>query len=95
MPAYVVLDIAVTDPGRFDEYRRLAPPAIAAFGGRYLARGGKTEVLEGNWTPNRIVVLEFPTPEQAKRWLESSQYREARALRHAAATTNAIVVEGV
>ena len=94
MAAYVVLDIKVTDPERFNRYRELAPPAIAAYGGKYLARGGKTEVLEGDWVPNRIVVLEFPTPEQAKQWLESPESREARALRHLAATTNAIVVQG-
>ena len=95
MAAYVVLDINVTDTETFAKYRQLAPPAIAAYGGKYLARGGTTEVLEGSWTPNRIVILEFPSAEQAKRWLESTEYREARALRHAAAKTNAFVVQGL
>lgn len=95
MAAYVVLDINVSDPETFAKYRELAPSAIATHGGKYLARGGATEVLEGSWTPNRIVILEFPTTEQAKRWLESAEYREARALRHAAAKTNAIVVQGL
>lgn len=95
MAAYVVLDIKVTDPQTFAKYRELAPPAIAAYGGKYLARGGATEVLEGSWTPNRIVILEFPTAEQAKQWLESAEYREARAMRHAAANTNSIVVQGL
>lgn len=95
MAAYVILDINVTDPETFAKYRDLAPTAIAAYGGKYLARGGATEVLEGSWTPNRMVILEFPTAERAKQWLESTEYREARALRHAAAKTNAIVVTGL
>jgi uncharacterized protein (DUF1330 family) len=94
MAAYVLLDIKVTDPEQFDHYRKLAPPAIAAYGGKYLARGGKTEVLEGDWAHNRMVLLEFPTLEKAKQWLESPEYREARILRHMAASTKAIVIEG-
>ena len=95
MAAYVVLDIHVTDPQTYAKYKELAPPAIAAFGGRYLARGGATEVLEGSRTPNRVVIIEFPTADKAKQWLASAEYREARALRHAAATSNAFVVEGL
>ncbi len=95
MPAYAIFDIVVTDPGRYEDYKKLAPPAIAAYGGKYLARGGKLDVLEGAWGLSRIVVLEFPTAEQAKAWIDSPEYREARALRHATATTNAILVEGV
>lgn len=95
MAAYVVLDIRVTDAESFARYRELAPSAIAACGGKYLARGGNAEMLEGSWAPNRIVILEFPTVERAKQWLESPEYREARALRHAAATTSAIVVQGL
>jgi uncharacterized protein (DUF1330 family) len=95
MAAYVVLDINVTDPEIFAKYRQLAPPAIAAYGGKYLARGGATEVLEGSWAPNRIVILEFPSVEHAKHWLDSAEYREARELRHAAAKTNAFVVQGM
>jgi uncharacterized protein (DUF1330 family) len=60
-----------------------------------LTRGGKTEVLEGSWSPSHLVVLEFPTVENAKEWLESPEYREARALRHSTAKTNAVVVQGV
>lgn len=95
MPAYAIFDVCVTDPERYEDYKKLAPPTIAAFGGKYLTRGGKTEVLEGSWAPNRIVVLEFPTVEKAREWIESPEYREARALRHMTATTNAIVVQGV
>ena len=95
MTAYAIFDIDVTDPERYEEYKRLAPPAIAAFGGRHLTRGGSAEVLEGNWLPSRIVVLEFPSTEKANEWIGSPEYAEARALRHATSTTNAIVVQGV
>lgn len=95
MSAYVIFDIEVTDPARYEEYKRLAPPAIAAYGGKYLARGGQADVLEGTWSPQRLVLLEFPTVEQAKAWIESPQYREARALRHATAKTHAVVVQGL
>ena len=95
MPAYAIFDIVVTDPERYEDYKKLAPPAIAACGGKYLARGGQVDVLEGDWNPSRIVVLEFPTAEQAKAWIDSPEYREARALRHATATTNAILVAGL
>jgi uncharacterized protein (DUF1330 family) len=95
MTAYAIFDIDVTDPERYEEYKKLAPPAITAYGGKYLTRGGKTEVLEGSWAPSRIVVLEFPTVEKAKAWIESPEYREARALRHRTAKTNAVVVQGV
>ena len=95
MPAYAIFDIVVTDSERYEDYKKLAPPAIAAYGGKYLVRGGRLDVLEGDWNPSRIVVLEFPTAEQARAWIDSPEYREARALRHATATTNAILVVGV
>lgn len=95
MTAYVVVDIAVHDPQGYEEYKRLAPPAVARFGGKYLVRGGKTEALEGEWSPSRLVILEFPGVEQAKQWLTSEEYRPARALRHKTALTKMIVAEGV
>lgn len=95
MPAYVILDITVDDPELFEEYKKLAPATIKAYGGKYIARGGKAETLEGDWTPNRIVILEFENADTAKAWLESPEYREARAMRQTAATSNTIVVDGV
>ena len=95
MSAYVIVDVEITDPEGYEEYKRLAAPAIAACGGRYLARGGAVEVLEGNWTPGRLVVLEFDSLEAARGWLESPVYRGARALRHRTARTNMVVIEGV
>jgi uncharacterized protein (DUF1330 family) len=95
MAAYVIVDITVHDPVGYEEYKKLAPPAVAARGGKYIARGGAVETLEGNWSPKRLVVLEFPTVAQAKQWLNSKEYSAARQLRHKTATTNMVVVEGV
>ncbi len=95
MPAYVIVDIEVTDPEGYKEYVRLAPAAVALYGGKYIARGGKNETLEGDWQAKRLVILEFPDVEQAKKWLYSEEYAPARALRHKYAKTNMVVVEGV
>lgn len=94
MSAYVVVEIEVQDAAPYERYKQAAPASISAYGGRYLARGGRTEVLEGEWTPNRLVILEFESVERAKAWLDSPEYREARALRQASARTNMVVIEG-
>jgi uncharacterized protein (DUF1330 family) len=95
MVAYVVVDCDVTDPERYENYKRLAPGAIAKYGGRYLARGGATDVLEGDWQPGRLVVLEFPDAATARRWYDSPEYRAARAERVGAARMNMVTVEGL
>ena len=95
MSAYVIVDIDVIDPAAYDEYRELAPPTVAAYGGTYLARGGWTETLEGEWMPNRLVILEFESVERAKQWLDSPEYSGIKQLRHQAAKTNMVVIEGV
>ncbi len=95
MPAYVIVDIEVTHPGQYEEYKRLAPPIVAAFGGKYLARGGKTETLEGDWSPARLVILQFDSVERAKEWWSSPEYREAGEIRRRATDSRMIVVEGV
>ena len=95
MPAYVVVDIEVQNPTPYERYKDLAGPAVAKHGGRYLARGGKTEVLEGSWQPKRFVILEFPTVEKAKAWWDSTEYAEAKSLRQKCAKTSMVVVEGV
>ncbi len=94
MTAYVVVDIEVTDPAGYEAYKQTAPAAVASFGGKYLARGGRTEVLEGDWHPHRLVLLEFDSVARAKEWLYSAEYKPARQLRHTTAHTNMIVVEG-
>ena len=95
MAAYMILDIEVTDPVGFEQYKRIAPPALAMYGGRYLARGGRTDTLEGDWVPHRLVILEFPDVARAKQWLDSPEYRAARDLRRRSATTKIVVIEGV
>jgi len=95
MSAYVVLDITVKDPELFEQYKLLAPSAIAEYGGKYLTRGGDVEVLEGQCSPNRIVILEFESKNRAKIWLNSSEYSEALKMRRQAADSDVFVVEGV
>jgi uncharacterized protein (DUF1330 family) len=95
MSAYVVVDIDVHNPEEYQEYIKLAPAAVAARGGKYLARAGRTEVLEGNWIPKRLVILEFESVEKAKAWLESPEYQPARQMRHRTANTNMVVIAGV
>jgi uncharacterized protein (DUF1330 family) len=95
MPAYLIADVAITDPAGFEEYRKQVPATIAKYGGRFLARGGAVQTLEGDWRPQRLVVLEFPSVEQAKRWHDSEEYRGPKALRIRTAKTNLILVEGM
>jgi uncharacterized protein (DUF1330 family) len=95
MPAYVIADIEITDPVGYEEYRRRVPATIAQYSGRYLARGGRAETLEGGWQPRRLVVIEFPTMSQARAWYESDEYREPRAIRHRCSEGQAILVEGL
>ena len=94
MSAYIIVEIDVQDPIGYEEYKKLAGPTVEARGGKYIVRGGRTEVLEGDWRPKRIVVLEFPSMEKAKEWLNCDEYREPRKMRHATAQTNMILVEG-
>ena len=95
MAAYILVDAQVNDPAKYERYRALAPAAIAKYGGRYLVRGGATTVLEGEWQPHRVVVLEFPTVDAARRFYDSPEYREARTLREGAVRMSIFVVEGV
>ena len=95
MSAYVVVEIEINDPVTYEEYKRLAPPSIAQYGGRYIVRGGAAETLEGTWSPKRFVMLEFESVEQAKKWWNSVEYAEAKALRQKCARTQMIVVAGL
>ncbi len=85
MPAYVIVETEVTDPEQYEQYKAASPGAIAAGGGRFLARGGELAVLEGDWQPSRLVVLEFQDLAAAKRWYQSEAYQEAKKLREGAA----------
>ena len=95
MSAYVIVDIDVTDPEGYKEYAKLATATVALYGGRYLARGGSNETLEGDWHAKRLVILEFENGNKAKAWLNSPEYAPARKLRHQYAKSNMVVVEGI
>jgi uncharacterized protein (DUF1330 family) len=95
VPAYVVTEIEVIDKDRYDAYKQMVAPSIAAYGGKFLVRGGATETLEGTWSPQRFVIVEFASRAQAKAWWGSPQYAEAKALRQATARTQMIVAEGL
>jgi uncharacterized protein (DUF1330 family) len=95
MAAYVIVDIEITDPAGYEEYKKLAGATVEKYGGKYIVRGGATEVLEGDWKPRRIVMLEFESVQRAKEWLNCEEYREPRKMRHRTAKTKMIVVESV
>jgi uncharacterized protein (DUF1330 family) len=94
MAAYIIVEIEITDPVGYEDYKKQAAATVHKYGGKYIIRGGKTEVLEGDWIPKRIVVLEFPTTERAKEWLNCEEYREPRKMRHRTSNTNMILVDG-
>ena len=95
MPAFVIVDIEVRDPEAYENYKSLVPASVEAYGGRFIARGGATESLEGEWAPERIVVLEFPSLERARQWWASPEYSDAKAIRMRAARTRMIATEGI
>lgn len=94
MVAYVIADAEILDPAKYEEYKKLTPGAIAKHGGRFLARGGQTAILEGDWRPNRMVIIEFPSLEAARSFYTSVEYTAARRARAGAATMNIIAVDG-
>jgi uncharacterized protein (DUF1330 family) len=91
---YVIAEVDVHDAALFEEYRKLVPATIAQYGGKYLIRGGAVDSKEGNWQPKRVVLLEFPSAEQARKWYHSAEYAPALALRLKAAKTKMVIVEG-
>jgi len=95
MSAYLVVNINVVDAVRYQDYIRAVPPTIEAFGGRYLARGGQVEVLEGEWNPKRMVILEFPSVAKAKAWWESQEYAGPKAIRQSCSRGEIVLVEGM
>jgi uncharacterized protein (DUF1330 family) len=87
--------VSIEDPVRYEDYKRMVPGTLAPFGGRFIARGGEVDVLEGTWRPERLVILEFPSVERARAWWNSPGYAEARALRQATSTGTLLILEGV
>jgi uncharacterized protein (DUF1330 family) len=95
MSAYIIVEIDIHDAATYARYRELAPPSIGAYGGRYLVRGGDSRVLEGDWAPQRLVILEFPDRDRAAAWWSSPEYAEAKALRQSCASADMVLVDGV
>jgi uncharacterized protein (DUF1330 family) len=95
MAAYIIVDLEVTEPIEYEEYKKRAAATVEQYGGKYIVRGGKCETLEGGWHPQRIVVLQFESMERAKEWLNCAEYAEPRKMRHRTAKTRMIVVDGV
>jgi uncharacterized protein (DUF1330 family) len=94
MPAYVIVEVDIHDHREYEEYKKLTPAAISAFDGKFIVRGGKTIPLEGNWNPERIVVLEFPNTQRAFEWWDSELYSRAKLIRQRSAKTKMIIIEG-
>ena len=95
MPAYLIVETDIHDPEQYERYKQASPAAMAAGGGRFIARGGEVAVLEGDWHPKRLVLLEFADLEAAKRFYASPEYQEAKRLRQGAASFNMVAVEGL
>ena len=93
--AYVIAQATVSNPEQYEGYKALAGAAVAKYGGKYIVRGGATHLLEGDWAPPRLVILEFESVEQAQRFYDSPEYQAARAQRQGAATMNMLAVEGL
>lgn len=94
MSAYVVVQVTVEDAETYERYKPLVPPTVALYGGEFMTRGGRVETLEGTWMPPRFVIVRFPSMEKARAWWSSPEYADAKALRHASAHTEMILVEG-
>jgi uncharacterized protein (DUF1330 family) len=95
MPAYIVVNVTVHDPVAYEPYKKMALEAATKYGGRYIVRGGAVDVREGDYQPNRFVIVEFPNIEQARAFYESEEYAPALAIRKAVATSSLFIVEGV
>jgi uncharacterized protein (DUF1330 family) len=94
MAAYVIAEIEVTDAAVYEDYRKQVAATVQKYGGRFVVRGGRIEALEGGWSPRRLVVLEFPSMEQAQKWYRSSEYAPLIALRQRASRGKLVLVEG-
>jgi uncharacterized protein (DUF1330 family) len=95
MKAYIIVDVNITNPSRYEDYKKLTPASLVPYEGKFIVRGGTTETLEGEWSPGRVVILEFPSVQQAKAWWSSAGYAPAKVIRQSSADTKMIMVEGV
>ncbi len=95
MKAYIIVDVTITEPIRYEVYKSLTPTSLLPYQGKFLTRGGTTETLEGDWQPGRMVVIEFPSTENAKAWWSSAEYAPAKAIRQETSETQMILIEGI
>jgi uncharacterized protein (DUF1330 family) len=95
MPAYIVVDVSIHDPATYEGYKQLTPASIGPYGGRFIVRGGATHTLEGDWSPERLVIVEFPDSERARAWWNSPEYAPAKAIRQVSSHTQMLLVEGI
>lgn len=95
MAAFVIVEIKIHNRELYTSYTQLTPETIAEYNGEFVARGGETIVLEGDWNPKRVVLLKFPSIDRANAWWHSESYSRARKIRQKAASTNMIIVDGI
>ena len=95
MPAYVIANVEVTDPTKFQKYSNQVPSTVEEYGGQYLIRGGEAEKAEGSYEPKRMVVIRFEDMKQLKKWYHSREYSGPMQLRHQSAKSSVLFVEGV
>jgi uncharacterized protein (DUF1330 family) len=95
MKAYMIVDVTITNPTVYEDYKKLTPASLEPFEGKFVVRGGLAETMEGEWLPGRIVVIEFPSLQKAKEWWSSEGYAPAKAIRQSASTSKMILVEGI
>ena len=95
MAGYIVADIEITDPDEYQKYAQQTAATLERYGGKFLVRGGRSETLEGDWKTERLVILEFPSVEQAKKWYDSPEYSSIIGIRHRSAISKMLLVQGV
>lgn len=95
MKAYIIVDVTIHNPSRYEDYKKLTPGSLVPYDGKFIVRGGPSETVEGDWQPGRIVIIEFPSKEKAKAWWSSEGYEPAKAIRQSTSHTKMILVEGI
>jgi uncharacterized protein (DUF1330 family) len=95
VPVYLLIDIQVTDHDLYSEYVKQVPAIVKKYEGRYLARGGKVRVLSGEWRPERIILIEFPSTEKLQQWLNSPEYAALKPIRERSTRGQALIIEGI
>ena len=95
MAGYAIIDTEITDKETFSKFIERIPAVVESYGGKFVVRGGTVEVVQGDWNPSRLVIIEFESAEQALNWENSQEFAELRELRNGASNSNVIVIEGV